>query len=259
MRWTGAHVVVTGGSRGIGRAVARAAVDRGARVGLLARDGARLEQTRIELGAAAFAVSADVADRTAVEGAVRTLVARFGPVDVLVAAAGIGAVGSAADPDPELLERLLAVNVTGVVNATRAVVPTMHERRRGHVVVIGSIAGRLGVAGEAAYSASKFAVTGFAEALALETRDAGIGVTLVSAGAVQTDFFATRGVPYARTWPRPVQAERVARAVVKAVESDRFDVVVPAWLRLGVAARAVLPGAYFRAASRSGRSSGSGS
>ena len=259
MRWTGAHVVVTGASRGIGRAVARAAVDRGARVGLLARDGARLEQTRIELGAAAFAVSADVADRTAVEGAVRTLVARFGPVDVLVAAAGIGAVGSAADPDPELLERLLAVNVTGVLNATRAVVPTMHERRRGHVVVIGSIAGRLGVASEAAYSASKFAVTGFAEALALETRDAGIGVTLVSAGAVHTDFFATRGAPYARTWPRPVQAERVARAVVKAVESDRFDVVVPAWLRLGVAARAVLPGAYFRAASRSGRSSGSGS
>jgi short-subunit dehydrogenase len=247
---TGANVVVTGGSRGIGLAIARLAVERGGRVGLVARRDADLARARRALGSDAVTATADVTDRTALEAALDAIADEHGPTDVLVASAGIGAVGSATDVDLDVLGRLLAVNLVGVVHSARAVVPAMRDRGRGHVVVIGSIAGRLGVAGEAAYSSSKFAVTGFVEALALEVRGAGVGVSLVSPGAVSTDFFASRGAPYARRWPRPVTAERVARAAIRAVERDRFDVVVPAWLRVGIVARAALPGAYRRGAAR---------
>jgi short-subunit dehydrogenase len=259
MRWTDATVVVTGGSRGIGLAVAQAAVDRGARVGLVARGSEALDRAIRALGSSAAAYPVDVTDRSRVDRAIAELENRLGPVDVLVNSAGRGAVGSIVSTDPEVIRHLFAVNFTGVVNATRAVLPSMLARQRGHIVVIGSIAGRLGVAGEAAYSASKFAVTGFTEALASELRGSGVSVSLVSPGAVDTEFFSARGAPYTRSRPRPVQAERVARAVVKAVERDRFEVVVPAWLRAALVARALFPGAYTWAAARVGGSASSGS
>jgi short-subunit dehydrogenase len=258
MRWTDATVVVTGGSGGIGFAVARAAMDRGARVGLAARRSAGLERAASALGPSVATARVDLADRSAVDQAIAALADRLGPVDVLVNSAGVGAIGPVVSTTSQVIDHLLAVNFRGVVNATLAVLPSMLATRRGHVVVVGSIAGRLGVAGEAAYSASKFAVTGFAEALALEMRGSGVGVSLVTPGAVDTGFFAARGAPYARRRPRPVQAERVARAVIRAVERERFDVVVPAWLRAALVARVLLPGTYNWAAARAEGSAPSG-
>jgi len=260
MTFDGAAVVVTGGSGGIGLAVARAALERGARIGLVARGAAGLERAAAQLGSGVATAAADVTDRAAVDVALSHLHDQLGPVDVLVNSAGLGAVGPATlSTTPQVVDRLLATNLTGVLHPTLAVLPSMLARRDGHVVIIGSVAGRMGVPGESAYSASKFALTGFAEALALELRCWGIGVALVSPGVVDTGFFAARGSPYARRWPPPIQAERVARAVIKAVERKRFDVVVPAWLRVALVARAALPGAYSWAASRAGGSAGAGS
>lgn len=254
MRWAGASVVVTGGSGGIGVAVARAAVERGARVGLVARGSVGLERAVASLGPSVLSSAIDVTDRDAVGEAMARFADRLGPVDVLVNSAGVGAVGPASAVTLEVADDLLAVNFAGVLNPTLAVLPSMLTRRHGHVVVIDSIAGRLGVPGEAAYSASKFALTGFAEALAIELHGTGVGVSVVSPGAVATGFFCRRGASYDRRWPRPVQPERVARAVVTAVERNRFDVVVPAWLRGALVVRALLPGAYRWAAARTGGS-----
>jgi short-subunit dehydrogenase len=255
-----AAVVVTGGSGGIGRAVAVAALERGARVGLVARGSAGLDRAAAELGPRVATATADVTDRAAVDVALSQLRDELGPIDVLVNSAGLGAVGPATlSTTPAVTDQLLAANLTGVLHPTLAVLPSMLARRQGHVVVIGSVAGRIGVPGEAAYSASKFALNGFAEALALELRSWGIGVSLVSPGAVDTGFFAARGAPYARRWPPPIQPERVARAVIRAVERKRFDVVVPAWLRVALVARAAFPGAYSWAASRATGSATAGS
>jgi short-subunit dehydrogenase len=253
INWADAVVVVTGGSRGIGRAVAEAAAAKGARVGLLARSEPELMATLSAIGGHGAVAVADVGQQSQVEQAVARLRAELGPVDVLVNNAGIGAYGSAVGTGPERIDELMRVNFFGTVHATTAVVREMIQRGRGHVVMVGSIAGLLGAPLEGAYSATKFAVTGYAESLAVEVAPYGVGLSLVQPGPVDTGFFETRGVPYARRIPRPVSAERVARAVIGAVEHDRFETIVPRWLRVGVITRAVAPGLYRTGAARAAR------
>lgn len=240
MQWAGAASIVTGGSRGIGRAVAEAAAARGARVGLIARNEDDLRSAAAAIPDARYAV-ADVADPGALGAAVGALEQKLGPTDVLVANAGIGAYGAFADLTGEEAERVVRVNVLGTVHALRAVVPGMIARRRGHLVTIGSIAGRIGTPFEAIYSASKFAGVGLTEALAVELAPYGIGVSLVNPGPVATGFADARGHPYDRARPRPVPAEDVARAVVRAVEGERAEQYVPGSFRPAVAVRHLVP------------------
>jgi short-subunit dehydrogenase len=225
--------VVTGGSRGIGRAIAEHAVGRGARVGLVARDRDRLRTTLDALGGSgvgAVAV-ADVAHRAELDRALAELTAVLGPPDILVNNAGLGAAGPVATLPVEAIERVMAINYLGTVYATKALLPGMLERRRGHIVNIASVAGRFAAPGEAAYSATKFAVVGFSQSLALELHGTGVGVSLVDPGPVDTGFFEARGDDYRRRWPRQVPASRVATAVIGAVERGRFEVFVPPWYR----------------------------
>jgi short-subunit dehydrogenase len=244
VQWGGATTIVTGASRGIGRAVAEAAAARGALVGLIARtdddllavaDGIRAE------GLTARHAVADVADPDALAAAIGALEIELGPTDVLIANAGIGAYGAFADLSAEEAERVVRVNVLGTVHALRAVVPGMIARRRGHIVTIGSIAGRIGSPFEAIYSATKFAGVGLTEALAVEVEPYGIGVSLVNPGPVATDFGAARGHPYDRARPRPVPAADVARAVLRAVEGDRREQYVPAAFGPAVVVRHLVP------------------
>ena len=241
MQWGGTTTIVTGASRGIGRAVAEAAADRGARVGLIARSEDGLREVVAGLGGTAGYAIADVADPEALAAAIAGLEAELGPTDVMVANAGIGAYGAFADLGAEEAERLVRVNVLGTVHALRAVVPGMIERRRGHLVTIGSIAGRIGSPFEAIYSATKFAGVGLTEALAVELEPYGVGVSLVNPGPVATDFGAARGHPYDRARPRPVPAADVAWAVVRAVEDGRAESYVPPSFRPAVAVRHLVP------------------
>lgn len=250
----GAVVVITGASRGIGAAVAGAVAARHARVGLVARTPEDLHGVLRGLdGAGGVAVTADVADRTAVLDAVAEIERTLGPIDVLVANAGIGAYGPLVDMPYEEIEHVVQVNVLGTVYAIRAVLPGMVARGKGHVVTIGSIAGRIGSPFEAVYSATKFAGVGLTEALAVEVAPYGVDVSLVNPGVVATDFGNARGHPYDRERPKPISAETVARAVVDAIEHGAAEAYVPRSFRAAVAIRHLVPPVFRAGTARSFR------
>ena len=241
MQWGGATAFITGASRGIGAAVARAASAEGATVGLIARDEADLAAVLASCGGKGATAVADVADPDSLAGGLAQLEAELGPPAILVANAGIGQYGAFADISAEEIERIVRVNVLGIAHTIRLVVPGMIERRRGHIVTLGSIAGRLGSPFEAIYSATKFANVGLTEALVVELEPYGIGVSMVNPGPVATHFGEARGHPYDRKRPKAVPAEQVADAVIKAVEGDKHEQYVPRSFRGAVVARHTLP------------------
>ncbi len=126
--------------------------------------------------------------------------------------------------------------------ATKFVLPGMLERGRGHIVTMASVAGRFAAPGEAAYSATKFALVGFSLALALELGGTGVGVSVVDPGPVDTVGGDRTNADYQRSWPRAVPLRRVVRAVMEAVEQGRLEVVVPPWYRAVGVAQAAVPG-----------------
>jgi short-subunit dehydrogenase len=239
----GATCLVTGASSGIGRATALRLSREGARVVALGRDRAALEG----LGAWRLVV-ADLAQ----PGAARRAAQETGEVDVVVNNAGIGWAGPFMDMPADEIERLVAVNLLAPVALTRALVPAMVARGDGHVVNVCSIVAHTGGRGEAVYAATKGALAAFTESLRLELAGSGVGVSLVTPGVIDTPFFERRGAAYARRWPRPVPAERVAGAVVAAIERGRAEVFVPGWLAGPARLRGAAPGLFRRLAGRFG-------
>src|SRR5947207_779291 len=227
-------VLVTGASRGIGAEIARQAAARGNRVGLLARTETDLTQLRGELGDGCAVAVADVLDREQVTSAVSSITQALGPVDVVVANAGIGLYGAFLEADVDDLERTMRTNYLGTVHVLKAALPSMVERRQGHLVAIGSISGRIGSPFEAGYSASKFAVTGLVEALSVELLPYGVGVSLVVPGPVKTSFFEARGHAYDRARPKPESPVKVAKVALDAVEHNRAEAFVSGFMRQAV-------------------------
>jgi 3-hydroxybutyrate dehydrogenase len=180
------HALVTGGGRGIGRAVAAALTEAGATVTILGRNRATLEEA-IAAGAAQFAEVADVADQTSIRSAIAVAAARQ-PIDILIANAGAAESAPFGRSDAALFQRMMDVNFMGVVHATQAVLPGMIERRRGRIVAIASTAGLKGYAYVSAYSAAKHAVIGLVRSLALETAKSGVTVNAVCPGFTETDL-----------------------------------------------------------------------
>ncbi len=146
----------------------------------------------------------------------------------------------------------LAADLTAPVQLTRLLVPGMIARGRGHIVFVSSIAGATGVRGEAVYSAAKAGLGCFAESLADEISGRGVGVSVIVPGVIDTPFFERRGRPYDRRRPAPLPPERVARALVTAVERDQRVVFVPRWMRFPAWLHGALPGTYRRLAARFG-------
>ena len=182
------HALVTGGGRGIGRAIASTLAQAGATVTVIGRDRATLDDA-VARGDAHFAAVADVADPEAVSAAIAAAAARQ-PIDILIANAGIAESAPFGKSDTALFKRMMDVNFMGVVYATQAVLPAMRERRYGRVVAVASTAGLKGYAYVSAYSAAKHAVVGLVRSLALELATSGVTVNAICPGFTDTDLVA---------------------------------------------------------------------
>jgi short-subunit dehydrogenase len=251
MQLTGAVVLVTGASAGIGQVAAGKFASKGARVLVHGRDAQRTQQVADEIGGRALI--ADLASPADRERLAAEALDAFGHVDVLVNNAGFGYLGPVSDMAVDMIRRLIEVDLLAAVELTRSLLPGMLTHRRGAICFVTSIAGRTGVAGEAVYSATKAGLDTFADSLRVETAGSGVNVSVVVPGVVDTGFFETRGTPYTRSRPRPIPAETVADAVVRAVERDSAEEWRPRWLRIAPTVRALAPGAFRRLAVRFGR------
>jgi NAD(P)-dependent dehydrogenase (short-subunit alcohol dehydrogenase family) len=178
---------VTGASRGIGARIAEAALAHGDAVVATARDAGSLAQ-RLGNPAGLLAVSLDVTDEAQAARAAEAAIARFGRIDVLVNNAGYGLLGAVEEASAEEVRKLFETNVFGLLNVTRAVLPSMRARRSGHVINISSLGGYRSAAGCAVYCATKFAVEGLTEGLHAELAPLGIHATVVEPGYFRTDF-----------------------------------------------------------------------
>jgi 3-oxoacyl-[acyl-carrier protein] reductase len=189
---TGKVAVVTGGSRGIGLAIARALVAQGVKVTITGRDEAHLSNARRRIeGAGPGSVEslrADVRRYEDVERAIAATVSRFGGLDVLINNAGVGIFSDVADMTPDQWSEVIDTNLTGVFYACHAAIPHMRKRRGGFIINISSLAGKNPFSGAAAYCASKSALNAFSEALMQELRYDDIRVSYVLPGSVATGF-----------------------------------------------------------------------
>ncbi|MBU2698710.1 SDR family oxidoreductase [Pimelobacter sp. 30-1] len=220
----GAHVALTGGARGIGRATVEAFLARGAKVSFGDLDLDTARATAAATGASAHLL--DVADRASYDAFVDAAEAEHGPVDVLVNNAGIMPNGAFLDMDPALDRLMMEVNVHGVLHGMRRVLPGMVERRRGHVVNVASLAGKFPIPGLAVYNASKFAVVGLTAATRLEMAPHGVTLTAVLPSAVDTDLASGLDMK-----PIPkVSPQRIADAVVGSVRSRDAEIAVPGYV-----------------------------
>ena len=179
---------ITGCSTGFGRELAVAALDRGKRVVVTARNPDAVSDIVTGHEDHALVLALDVIDRDQVSRAVRAAEERFGRIDVLVNNAGIGYFGAIEESDDEEVRKMFEVNVFGLASMTQAVLPGMRARRRGHVVNVASIGGIRSFPGVGFYNATKFAVVGLSESLALETEPLGIKVTIVEPSGFRTDW-----------------------------------------------------------------------
>ena len=245
-RIAGSRILITGASQGIGRALALAAAARGARVLAAARSAGLLA----ELAAAAPAggslrtVEADVTDPEGRRRMVEAARTHLGGLDVLVNNAGIGATGHFADVGPERLRKIMEVNFFGLTETTRACLPLLLEGNRPAILNVSSIAGKRGIPARSEYSASKFAVQGFSEALRTELAKDGVDVLVVSPGLTQTNFsknMLEQRALVPMDHLRGMTSEDVARAILRSLERGRDEVCLTLQGRLLVLVSRFLP------------------
>ena len=231
------HIIITGGSSGIGKATATLFVQTGANLTLIARDLNTLESTRAELEALKvkknqqiLTLSADVSQRQQIEEAIQTAIETNGSPDLLMTSAGIAHPGYFQDLTIDIFEKTMAVNYFGSLYSIRAVVPEMQKQRRGQIILISSGAGLIGIYGYTPYSPSKFALRGLAEALRGELKPFGIGVSIVYPPDTDTPQLVAENrtkppetkqiTATAETW----SAADVAQEIVRGIEQQKFAI-----------------------------------
>ncbi len=221
---SGKVAAITGGARGIGRETARAFIDKGIKVAIGDVDLAAAQQTGTELGGDTIALALNVTDRASVARFVDETEGHLGPLDVFVNNAGIMPLGRFIDEDDASAQRMIAINVNGVLYGMKEALPRFLARNTGHVVNIASAAGKAGFPGGATYCGTKHFVVGVSESVRAELRGTGVEISCVMPGPVNTELMA--GAPSARG-VKNVNPEDVAAAIVEALELPRFDVYVP--------------------------------
>ena len=224
--------IVTGASSGIGRATSLAFAREGASLALLARTRDRLEtladEIRSKYGRDSLVIPADVCSATEIEKIVPQVMDRYGRIDYLINSAGIISYKPFLELSLQELRDMMAVNYFGAVACIKAVLPIMIRQGTGHIVNIASTAGRRGFPMQTGYSASKFALVGFSEALRVELYGTGVGVSVLCPGIVDTPM--TKGflnLPGIREKIRPIPADQIASWVLKATADGRTEVILP--------------------------------
>jgi 3-oxoacyl-[acyl-carrier protein] reductase len=218
MNLNGATALVTGGSNGIGLAIAKTLGAAGARVAITGRDEKRLAAAGKAIGA--HAIHADVAKEADVLRTYRELFQAFGHLDILVNNAGFGVLKPLVEMDLAGFERVFATNVTGAMLMAREAAKHFIERNRGSIVNIGSTAAVRGAARGTAYYGSKFALRGMTECWRAELRPYNVRVILVNPSEVLTDFYATAGMAQNKDNPTKLRGDDIAHAVKSALEMD---------------------------------------
>ncbi len=219
MDWKNKHVLITGASGGIGLALAHEAGRLGAKVGLIARRGELLEVLTNELrekGTRADFAKADVADRAAVTNAIHELSAKLGPVDILIANAGVGSTNTPDNLKLDEAEVLLKVNLFGVIYSIGAVLPGMLERKSGQIAVLSSLAAYKGLPGAAAYCASKAGISAYVESLRIQLRKSSVRFTTVCPGFIKTPMTETN-----KAMILVLEPDQAARRIAAAIMAEK--------------------------------------
>ncbi|MBE4908565.1 3-ketoacyl-ACP reductase [Bacillus luteolus] len=220
----GKTALITGAGRGIGRATALALAKEGVNIGLIGRTMENLEKVASELNEYNVEVSAavgDVADLDSITNAVEHIKEDLGSIDILINNAGIAKFGGFLDLTPEEWESIIRVNLMGVYNATRAVLPGMIEKKTGDIINVSSSAGQKGAPVTSAYSASKFAVLGLTESLMLEVRKHNIRVSALTPSTVATDLAIETNLISENNPDKFMQPEDLAELMVAHLKLNR--------------------------------------
>ncbi|MBP7694024.1 MAG: SDR family NAD(P)-dependent oxidoreductase [Anaerolineales bacterium] len=234
--WQGATALLTGGSQGLGPHLARALVERGVNVALAARSADKLRAVAADLagrGGRVVALAADVTGAADRERLVSAAEAALGPLDLLINNAGVEINGRFADKPPAEIDQIIATNVSAPLQLTRLVLPGLLARRRGHIITVASIAGKMGTPFGSVYGASKAALLAWNWALRVELEGTGVSATALTPGFVtDTGLFAYHQTPAHPMLGTSTPAD-VVRGLVRAVEHNPVEVVVaarPFWL-----------------------------
>ena len=231
------HAIITGGSSGIGLEIAKSLLQEGYNISIIARDSARLQSAYEQLlvlspdpDLRVCQFSSDVTDKTGIDATIRSAVDKNGPPDLIVTSAGVTRPGYFLKLPTEIFEQIMSVNYLGTVYSVKAVTPLMCAQGHGHIVMISSGAGLVGLFGYSAYSPSKFAVRGFAESLRTELKNYGISVSVVYPPDTNTPQLReelsykppeTRAITGKA---RVLSPEKVAREILKGIKTNRFSI-----------------------------------
>lgn len=238
-------VLITGASSGIGKETAIQFAKRGARLVLVARRKQKLENLKKDLQKFSVPImicQCDVSDKSQVKEMSQKVLEEFGSIDILVNNAGFAIYGSVYDLTIEEIESQMATNYFGMVYCTKNFLPSMIEKKSGHIVNVASVAASFGLPGIASYCASKFAMLGFSEGLKHELKGTGVGITVVSPIMVRTDFFDHPSFEKMPKYsPTSLSAKTVAKAILRAANSPRLEVIVPSLVRGAVWIKQTIP------------------
>lgn len=233
----GRVVAITGGAHGIGREIARHLAAAGARVAIGDRDGEAVRGTAAQLPGTARGFDLDVTDSASFRAFLGAVESLWGPIDVLVCNAGVMWVGPFDEEPESATQRMLDVNLHGVIRGVRLAAPRMRARGRGHIVTIASAAARLSPPGESTYAATKHGVLGYLVGVREELRGSGVRLSVIMPGVVETELAAGTATGAARL----LQPADVARAVMRTIGRPRFEVTIPGYVGPLTRVAGVLP------------------